>query len=364
MMVSLRRSSLCLTLVSSFSLLACNDDPKEGDSASDTGTEDEIGDDTTTGDGDTTESGSTDATESESTDATDDMTDTVDTSDTLDTSDTSESTDATDTDTGDTTDTTDTDTTDTDTTDSDTETTGDGDGDCAGICGTENCGDCPENGAVAIPGNYSIGATEVRNGDYQAFLDVDFTSEFLDGWLPAECSWKTDFTPDDWPANPEADLPVNGVDWCDAWAYCEWSGQHMCGRIGGGAVSLADVQNLMTSEWYKACTGGGVKNYPYALNYMAAACNGLDAGIGELTPIGSLMTCVGGYAGIFDMSGNVWEWENSCDTDPQVPSETQECRQRGGSFYSDGPTLRCGVASVRARNYRNDNLGIRCCDMP
>ncbi|MFV8754252.1 formylglycine-generating enzyme family protein [Nannocystaceae bacterium ST9] len=312
---------------------------------------------TVDGDGDTMSDSSSDATADDTTAGDTTASDTT-ASDTTDTSpDTS-----TDTSTESSTESTTESSTDTGTTTS-TSTDTDG-GDCAGVCGTMGCGDCPDNGSVNIPGNFSISSTEVRNAHYAAFLEIGFTQDFLAGWLPAECAWKNDFTPDDWPNNPEPNKPVTDVDWCDAWAYCEWSGQHLCGKIGGGPAPLGDLQNPATNQWYKACTGGGVKNYPYGLNYMAAACNGMDAGLGMLTDVGSLMTCVGGYAGIFDMSGNVWEWENSCDADPMVAVEDQECRQRGGSFYSNGPTLRCGIDSVRARNFRNNNLGIRCCDMP
>jgi formylglycine-generating enzyme required for sulfatase activity len=233
---------------------------------------------------------------------------------------------------------------------------------CEGECGTPECGACPDVGQVVVPGGFTIAATEVSNSQYAEFLGVDFTPAFLAGWLPAECGWKTDFTPDEWPGSD--DVPVAGVDWCDAWAYCEWSGQRLCGRVGGGAAALNEVQNPQLNEWFKACTQGGVKNFPYALNYNANACNGMDAGVGELTDIGSLQTCVGGYAGIFDMSGNVWEWENACDPNPNVAAQDQECHQRGGSFYSNSNNLRCSIDSSRARNYRNDNLGIRCCDTP
>jgi sulfatase modifying factor 1 len=70
---------------------------------------------------------------------------------------------------------------------------------------------------------------------------------------------------------------------------------------------------------------------------------------------------VGGYAGIFDMSGNVFEWSNTCNVDDMLPDNQQECRQHGGSYFSDGPTSRCGIDSVRPRDYRNINLGFRCC---
>ncbi|NJK32677.1 MAG: formylglycine-generating enzyme family protein [Deltaproteobacteria bacterium] len=231
---------------------------------------------------------------------------------------------------------------------------------CEGGCGSPGCFPCPDSPKVNIPGNYTISATEVSNADYELFLNEDFAPGFLDSWLPPECAWKTDFTPDEWPSSDN--LPVAGVDWCDAWAYCEWSGQHMCGKVGGGPSPMNDVQNPNTNEWFKACSQGGIKNYPYGLVYNGALCNGVDAGFEELTEVGSIATCQGGYNGIYDMSGNVWEWTNECVVDGQIPAQDQQCRQRGGSFYSNGPTLRCGVDSTRARNFRNDNLGIRCCD--
>jgi hypothetical protein len=374
--ISISLRLLTLLAIASAST-ACNDDINEADSVADAsaGSSDEIDGSSS---GTVGESGSASASESTmgSTDAettVDGSTDvdTVDGSTTdVDTVDGSTDVDTVDGSTGETTadgSTTDASTTDAETTadtaDTMTTTTSEsGGGVCEGVCGTPECGACPDVGQVAIPGGFTVGATEVSNSQYAEFLGVEFTAEFLAGWLPAECGWKTDFTPDEWPG--AVDVPVAGVDWCDAWAYCEWSGQRLCGRVGGGPAAQNEVQNPQLNEWFKACSGGGIKNYPYALNYNASACNGMDAGFGELTDVGSLASCVGGYAGIFDMSGNVWEWEDACDPNPNVAPQDQECRQRGGSFYSNANNLRCGVDSVRARNYRNDNLGIRCCDTP
>jgi formylglycine-generating enzyme len=238
--------------------------------------------------------------------------------------------------------------------------TGDGDGDgtgdgfCDSSCGATDCGSCP-NGPVGVDlGDYRIDATEVTAGQYAQFLAVEFAPGYFDSVLPAGCEFKTDFTPTGFPAVPPETIPVTGVDWCDAYAYCHWAGKHLCGKIGGGPAELNEVQNAATNEWYRACSGGGLTNYPYAVGYNPSACNTVDANWEQLTNVGSLATCQGGYPGIFDMSGNVWEWTNACNGN-------DECRRRGGSLYSNAVNARCGIDSVRPRNYRADSQGFRCC---
>ncbi|MFV8754298.1 formylglycine-generating enzyme family protein [Nannocystaceae bacterium ST9] len=329
-MLALRPSSLTLALVASLPLaLACSTDPEPTDTQADTGT-DEVESST-----DTATTTDDEASSSESA------------------SDTSESTSET---------TTDDTTSETTTDDTTTETTGSSD--CAGECGTPNCGVCPESPVVEVPGGFTIGATEVRNGDYALFLDVVFEADYLDGWLPSECGWKNNFTPTDWSDNLPEDLPVIQVDWCDAWAYCEWSGQELCGAIGGGPIDGEDINDPALAQWHKACTGGGVAVYPYGVSYDPLACNGLDAGFEQLIQVGSLADCEGGYPGIFDMAGNVWEWENSCIPNPMVMPQSELCQQRGGSYFSDSLSMLCSADTPRARNFRNHNVGFRCCDTP
>ncbi|KIG12951.1 hypothetical protein DB30_00907 [Enhygromyxa salina] len=193
-------------------------------------------------------------------------------------------------------------------------------------------------------------------------MAVEFAPDYLPTLLGEACAWKNDFTPDEWPVDPPANLPVVGVDWCDAMAYCAWSGKHLCGEIGGAPASLGDVQNPANNEWYRACSNSGVSVYPYGQLYVGDSCNTMDADFGQRTPVGSIASCEGGYAGLFDMSGNVWEWTNACDNDPMVPVDQQECRRRGGSYFSAGATTRCGIDSVRPRNQRNSSVGFRCCN--
>jgi formylglycine-generating enzyme required for sulfatase activity len=44
------------------------------------------------------------------------------------------------------------------------------------------------------------------------------------------------------------------------------------------------------------------------------------------------------------MSGNVWEWEDSCDA---ASGDSDTCRVRGGSFSSSPELLKCSADSTK-----------------
>jgi sulfatase modifying factor 1 len=77
---------------------------------------------------------------------------------------------------------------------------------------------------------------------------------------------------------------------------------------------------------------------------------------GYVLPTGSLASCEGGYSGLFDMSGNVWEWTSTC-TDNQW-----YCRLRGGSFRTDYFGLQCSYRQFNVDPTTHDlDWGFRCC---
>ncbi|HEY0139011.1 MAG TPA: SUMF1/EgtB/PvdO family nonheme iron enzyme [Nannocystis sp.] len=234
------------------------------------------------------------------------------------------------------------------------ETTGTGEpGPCQDVCGTPGCGDCPDAGMVAYPG-FSIGAREVSNAEYQQFLAAGQDPAIQ----PEQCAWNDDYTPTIWPAIDPA-LPVVNIDWCDARAYCAWAGKRLCGAIEGGPASPFDIVNPAKNQWYRACSNGDFRPYPYGKKYKKFACNGADALFGGLLGVGSLPLCEAPIAGVFDLSGNVWEWVDSCIGD----GPDAECMRRGGSFYSDPDALRCDVLSTRPRSTAVHYVGLRCCSL-
>lgn len=155
------------------------------------------------------------------------------------------------------------------------------------------------------------------------------------------------------------------MDWCDAYAYCVGVGKRLCGKIGGGANAHADYANASTSQWYNACVSGSAGyTYPYGNTYSAKTCNGYDywgSGKYTTTPVGSFAGCQApgatAYTGVYDLSGNVLEWEDSCDSIEQ----TANCRLRGGSFNGRSNELVCGFDINGYRNDAGVTFGFRCC---
>jgi len=68
--------------------------------------------------------------------------------------------------------------------------------------------------------------------------------------------------------------------------------------------------------------------------------------------------CIGGYPSLYDMSGNVREWEDAC---MGTAGAMDQCNQRGGSVNDGAGQLTCSTTDLQPRNSSNDHLGFRCC---
>jgi formylglycine-generating enzyme required for sulfatase activity len=129
------------------------------------------------------------------------------------------------------------------------------------------------------------------------------------------------------------------VSWFEARDACVAAGKRLC----------AD------SEWLTACRGPLDQAYPYGDVYAASACNGNGA---SAVDTGSFPACEGAFNGLFDLSGNAWEWTAGGGTR----------RIRGGGWNVDGAPdfLSCDTFQVDQPDwcYCLDNLGFRCCRDP
>ena len=197
-------------------------------------------------------------------------------------------------------------------------------------------------------GAFCIDRTEVSYTAYKTWLKT--TGGPITITSP-QCAWKTDFAPGCTPSVSSG--PVSCVDYCDAETYCVNNGKSLCGAITGGTVIPALATDPTHSQWYAACTNHGATTFPYGSDYQPAACNGNDTGTGASVAPGSLPGCEGGIKGLYDMSGNLAEWENSCSDGL--------CLVRGGQYLSEQSQLRCSASIPLKRNERFPTVGFRCC---
>jgi formylglycine-generating enzyme len=216
-------------------------------------------------------------------------------------------------------------------------------------------------------GAICIDSTEVTVGQYAAFL----ASTPSLGLLPSACSFKTAFSPT--PASPAA-YPVVSVDWCDAYAFCSWSGKHLCGKVGGGTGVFGDFASAAKDQWQHACSGNGAHVYPYGDVFDGGGlCNDVgyagDGG-GAPIPVKEAAGCVGTTAPsskLHDMVGNVWEWEDACEiaSEAGAGAAADRCRTRGGAFDSTETESRCDfdIFTTRSptRDFTSADTGFRCC---
>lgn len=233
----------------------------------------------------------------------------------------------------------------------------------AGGEGAVTSGGCPSGkgpAMVRVDGKFCIDSTEVTHAQYKQFLDA--MGGETGTQIPA-CAANGTFYPDDdksWTLAPGRDLyPITYVDWCDAYAFCAWAGKRLCGRIGTGAPVVQEaLTDPKIDEWFYACSEGGKRAFAYGATCDSNACNlelpdGSDRGLQEVK---SFPGCEGGFPGIFDMSGNVHEWVNSCTSDEPSGS----CRERSSGFYENQSLAGCAAARSHPRDYRF-HIGIRCC---
>jgi formylglycine-generating enzyme len=214
---------------------------------------------------------------------------------------------------------------------------------------------CPKSMVfiVAKKGSFCIDAHEVSRSDYAAF--VSLKSGDVSGQGPKSL-WNKTYVPQAALVGGDV-MPIVGVDACDAEAYCSYAGKRLCGRIGGGPLETNTPPE--ENEWLIACSGDGALRYPYGPSYVEGKCAATpDAGANHSAV--SPNACEGGYSGLYDMVGNVWEWVN----------RTQNVSANGpyedgvnfvGGAYGYGADTKCDTVSGSGRSYQAADVGFRCC---
>jgi formylglycine-generating enzyme len=233
--------------------------------------------------------------------------------------------------------------------------------------------DAAEAGVAAPPGmvvvetatsRFAIDAREVTIAEWTAFRDTHSFAATRES-LPITCAYKTAFGPNTGAfclVDEAPDHPIHCIDWCDAHAYCAANGKRLCGKIGGGAVAHAALGDPSQSEWTRACAGGtNAERWPYGTIARPGICNTAPLDAGTVVPAASLAECTGGIAGLFDMIGNVSEWNDACEKTASTDSDDlDQCATRGGSYVSTNEP-RCNDHALTTRRFEGRTIGVRCC---
>ena len=205
-----------------------------------------------------------------------------------------------------------------------------------------------------------IDTTEVTVGQYRVFFNTPDA-----GVTPLpECTWNATFAPaNGMPGTGSDPRPIANINWCQAQAFCAWAGKSLCGAPDGGPYPYIAYSNAAQSTWMNACSANGTQNYPYGSTLDASACNiaKVDASV-PVAPAGSFVGCQGSLPGLYDMVGNIKEWDNSC-LPSNIDASLDSCRRRGAGVDDPGnPALKtCGWDEVDTRDHQSYTSGVRCC---
>jgi formylglycine-generating enzyme required for sulfatase activity len=196
---------------------------------------------------------------------------------------------------------------------------------------------------VTFSRGFWIGRFEVTQGEYTAIVGTNYST----------------FAGD-------TNRPVEQVAWFDASNYCAALTQQ---EQSAGHLPAGYQYRLPTeAEWEYAARGGSTnrfffgadRTYTLLLNYAWIETNSL----GSTHEVGGKQP---NPWGIYDMSGNVWEWcadwygpyVGGTLTDPSGPATGTDKVMRGGSWRFAGGDARPAARNFNPPDFASDGIGFR-----
>lgn len=186
-----------------------------------------------------------------------------------------------------------------------------------------------ETGQQSSVVDFFIAAYPVTNRQYDVFVDAPDGYAQTDWWQYSDAARQFHAENPKPPitAAPGDDLPRTNVSWYEGLAFCQWMS-----RRTGLSLTLPTEQ-----QWQRAAQGDDGWLYPWGNDFDPARCtyNIKIEGAASVTlhPDGA------SPFGVFEMSGNVWEWclndYYSGSTDVAVFASDRVLR--GGSWWVVSP---------------------------
>jgi len=200
----------------------------------------------------------------------------------------------------------------------------------------------------------AYGSDKVKSGSYsgQTMIYDKKSGSYPWGVYKSGSSW--------YPISGYAKHPVIYVTWYGANEYCKWLSQ-----------TTGKTYRLPTEAEWEYAARGGVDTHGRAYQY--AGSNNIDDVAWYSSNSGNKTHPVGTKSpnslGIYDMSGNVWEWcsdwygsySSSSQTNPQGASSGSNRVRRGGGWNYHAAGCRVADRYSLTPTYSNDYLGFRVC---
>lgn len=206
--------------------------------------------------------------------------------------------------------------------------------------------------------SFYLGKTEVTFDEYDAYTKATGKDAAPSG---------------DW---GRGNTPVFMVNWFDAVNYCNWlSNKENLSKyykVDGANVSIIDTAKgyrLPTeAEWEFAARGGSKTKGTFFAggNTIGEVGWYVDNADGRTHPVA---TKVPNELGLYDMTGNVWEWvwdyysenyyQNPAVPNPQGPATGTYRVMRGGAWYNYGNYAQVVTRQNHDPGFRQNSVGFR-----
>ncbi len=221
-------------------------------------------------------------------------------------------------------------------------------------------------------GTFRMGGTEAAYDDEKPVHEVTLNGFHIGKYEVTQAQWKnvmgstledqralSDY--DNGIAGAGSDCPMYYVSWNDAQAFCK----KLSEKTGKTYVLPTEAQ------WEYAARGRNKSNQTKYVGSddMDEVAWYYKNSAGQTHSVGSKKA---NALGIYDMSGNVWEWcsdwygnySSSPEVNPHGAAEGANRVTRGGSWYYDAVRCRVSYRSGSSPAYRRNDIGFRVVCIP
>jgi formylglycine-generating enzyme required for sulfatase activity len=165
---------------------------------------------------------------------------------------------------------------------------------------------------------------------------IELADFYIDRYEVSNIQYKKFRAEHEFPAEKE-NHPAAEISYFDAEEYCKSVGKRL----------------PTSKEWEKAARGTDGRKYPWGDKFDSKKANTSEGGKGGAVKVG---TYEGGKSpyGVYDMSGNVWEWVDAWD------SKKQYRFARGGSYFEGDDMNRTTSSLMSIPDDIHEYIGFRC----